>query len=123
MRIEANTIAEYLDQIPPERKQAISTLRQLIHETVPDVEESLGYNMPTYNAAGDFLAAIASQKNYMSLYMDSEVVAAHKDDLAGLNCGKSCIRFRRLEQLPLDVVRTMLLETVARRQQSGNPGE
>lgn len=123
MRIEANSIAEYLEQIPPARKQAISTLCQLIRDAVPEAEESLGYNMPTYNAAGDFLAAVASQKNYMSLYMDADVVAAHKDDLAGLNCGKSCIRFRRLEQLPLDVVRTMLQETVARRKQSGNPGE
>ena len=70
------------------------------------------YGMPTYDAAGDFIAALASQKQYVSLYMNSGVVAEHSEDLSHLNVGKSCIRFTKLEKLPLDAIRIMLEETV-----------
>jgi uncharacterized protein YdhG (YjbR/CyaY superfamily) len=91
-------------------------IRSIILETVPIAEESMRYGMPTYDAAGDFLAAVASQKQYMSLYMNTEVVAAHAVDLSHLNVGKSCIRFTKLEKLPLDVVRVMLEETLEKNQ-------
>jgi uncharacterized protein YdhG (YjbR/CyaY superfamily) len=104
-------IDDYLEALPPERERAVSTLRELILETIPEAEESLRYKMPTYEAAGDFLAAVASQKHYLSLYMNSDLVAAHKDELVHLDCGKSCIRFKRLDDLPLDTVRVILQET------------
>ena len=52
----------------------------------------------------------------MSLYLDPAVVDAHRAALHALDLGKSCVRFRRLSQLPLDVVRTMLEETVSRQE-------
>ena len=65
-------IEEYLKSLAPERERAVSTLRDLILETIPEAWESFRYKMPTYEAAGDFLAAVASQKHYLSLYMSSE---------------------------------------------------
>jgi uncharacterized protein YdhG (YjbR/CyaY superfamily) len=106
----------YLEGLPPDRKETVAALRQLILETIPDVRESFRYKMPTYDAAGDFLAAVASQKNYLSLYMNTEVIAAHRQDLAHLNCGKSCIRFKKLEDLPLETVVAILEETYAKHQ-------
>jgi hypothetical protein len=50
----------------------------------------------------------------MSLYMETEAVEDHKAELQDLDVGKSCIRFRELDKLPLDTVRTMLQETVQR---------
>jgi uncharacterized protein YdhG (YjbR/CyaY superfamily) len=70
--------------------------------------------MPTYDYAGEGLCAFASQKHYMSLYMDVELVAKHKDELSHLNPGKSCIRFTELDTLPLETVKQILRETVAR---------
>ena len=52
----------------------------------------------------------------MSLYMDPKLVEKHREELVGLDVGKSCIRFRKLEQLPMDTVRTILRETIQ------NPG-
>jgi uncharacterized protein YdhG (YjbR/CyaY superfamily) len=114
MSEKPSTVEGYLETLPEKRRNAVSRIRTTILETIPEAEESMRYGMPTYDAVGDFLAALASQKQYISLYMNSEVVAAHSDDLAHLNVGKSCIRFTKLEKLPLDVVQVMLKETVAR---------
>ena len=104
----------YLEGVQLNRKEALVQLRALIFKTVPDVEESMKYNMPTYDYAGEGLCAFASQKQYMSLYMDVDLVEEHAGDLSHLNVGKSCIRFTKLEKLPLETVKQILEETVAR---------
>jgi hypothetical protein len=46
--------------------------------------------------------------------MDMELVEGYRDRLGGLDCGKSCIRFKRLDDLPLDVIAAILHKTVER---------
>lgn len=53
-----------------------------------------------------------SQKHYMSLYMDTGIVEKHREELIALSIGKSCIRFRKIDQLPLGTIKRMLEETV-----------
>ncbi len=105
----------YLEDLVPERRAALSELRSLVFEAVPGVIETVKYRMPTYEYDGEVLCAFASQKHYMSLYMDTGLVEAHRGELAGLSVGKSCIRFRKLEMLPLDTARAILLETLAQK--------
>jgi uncharacterized protein YdhG (YjbR/CyaY superfamily) len=107
-------VDDYLKGLAPERKAALEKLRDLVFGTAPDAQESMRYKMPTYDYAGEGLCAFASQKHYMSLYMDVELVAKHKDELSHLNLGKSCIRFTELDTLPLETVKQILRETVAR---------
>jgi uncharacterized protein YdhG (YjbR/CyaY superfamily) len=97
----------------PERERAVSTLRYLIRETIPEVRVSFRCKMPTYEAAGDFLVTVTSQKHYLGLYMNHDRISAHKDDLSHLDCGKSCIRFKKLDDLPQEMVRVILRETYA----------
>ena len=106
-------VDRYLAELSPERKQALTKLRSLIFEVVPDAIESLKYRMPTYEDQGHVLCAFASQKRYMSVYLDTEVVRAHREELEGPSVGKSCVRFKRQEQVPWDTIRAMLVETVA----------
>lgn len=115
MANQSKEVESYLQTLPPGRKEALTTLRDWIHETLPGAQDVIEYGMPgTYQDA--LICSYKSQKNYMSLYMDVEIVEKHKPELdeAGLNCGKSCIRFRRLEQLPQETIKTMLLETAAK---------
>lgn len=116
MSVKNSQIDEYLQTLPEQRCQALTQLRALILDTVPDVEETIAYKMPAATLPGQehVLCSYKSQKNYISLYMDVDVVAAHEDDLADLNCGKSCIRFTRFEQLPQDAIRQMLRETATK---------
>lgn len=105
-------VDEYLAHLAPNRQAALTELRSLIFDTAPGAVENFQYRMPTYWYEGESLCALASQKHYMSLYMNVELVEKHREELAGLDVGKSCIRFRKLEKLPLDTVRAILQETV-----------
>lgn len=115
MAIETDEVDLYIGGLEPGRRAALSELRSVILETVPDAVETMRYRMPTYQLEGGVLCSVASQKHYISLYMDTELVEKHREELAGLSVGKSCIRFKSLEKLPLDTVRTILRETVQRR--------
>lgn len=112
MRIEAEDVDGYLAALPPDRRAALSRIRALIKETLPEVQESMRYGMPTFEMR-EVICSLASQKNYISLYLDTARVAAHGPALAHLKPGKSCVRFKRLDQLPLDTVRQILTETAA----------
>lgn len=119
------TVAAYLEGLPADRRRALETLRAIILGHLPaGYEEGLEFGMPsyyvplarfadTYNKRPLLLAAFASQKGYMSLYLmavygDDEARAwfekAYRDAGKKLDMGKSCVRFRSLDDLPLDVV-------------------
>ena len=117
---KSTQVDDYMVELEPTRRAALDEVRALILETVPDAKETLKYRMPTYEYRGGVLCAFASQKQYMSLYMDTELVAKHRAELAGLNVGKSCIRFRKLEKLPLATVRIILEETLQRPEYRGD---
>ncbi len=106
-------IDAYLETLPPARREALTTLRGWMHEALPTAKDVIEYGMPGL-FQDELICSYKSQKNYMSLYMDVEVVAAHKEELAHLNCGKSCIRFRRIDQLPEDTIKQMLKETAVK---------
>jgi uncharacterized protein YdhG (YjbR/CyaY superfamily) len=115
MTDQSKEIDQYIATLPDGRREAISELRTWIHETLPKATDAIEYGMPgAYQDA--LICSYKSQKHYMSLYMDVEIVAKHKAELdeAGLNCGKSCIRFRRVEQLPEETIKIMLRETAAK---------
>jgi uncharacterized protein YdhG (YjbR/CyaY superfamily) len=114
MTATSKQVDDYMAGLEPDRREALSQVRTLILETVPGATETFKYHMPTYEYRGGVLCAFASQKQYMSLYMDIDLVAKHGEELARLDLGKSCIRFRKLEVLPLDTVRTILEETLQR---------
>ena len=107
-------VDEYLENLEPKRREALTELRSLILETAPQAQEAMMYRMPTYHLGDAILCAFASQKQYMSLYVETDLVEKHRDGLVGLSVGKSCIRFRRLEQMPKEVARMILTETVER---------
>lgn len=106
-------IAAYLEKLPPERKEIILTLRQLFFDTVDQLEESFQYRMPTYIEDGHIVVALASQKHYLSLYFDVDTLDNYRDQFSHLDCGKSCVRFRKLTDLPLEIVKAILTETMA----------
>lgn len=112
---QVGSVQEYLDALPPDRKAALTELRELIRELAPRATEGIRYKMPTYMLGDGYVAGFASQKNYMSLYVDTDALARRRNalDLKGISLGKGCIRFRRYDALPLDVVRAVVAESYA----------
>ena len=127
----ATTPDEYIAALPEERQTIVRAIRDEIRRNLPDgYAEGMSYGMiawyvplerfpDTYNGQPLGLVALASQKQYVSLYLnsvygdrDTETWFRERWAATGkpLNMGKSCVRFRRLEDVPLDLVG----ETIAR---------
>ena len=93
-----NTVAQYFEAVTAERIDAMTILRNTIFEVFPNAIENMDYKLPTYKNNGLKVCAIASQKNYMALYiMNYDLLDHFKEELSSLNCGKSCIRFKELD--------------------------
>lgn len=123
---KAKTIAEYKAMLAPERRELIEYLDQLIQKTVPGLKPHFPYNMlgygsfPYLNYKGEEIEwpviALASQKQYISLYVccctSDGVYLAEKNakELGKVSVGKSCIRFKKIEDLNIAALKTLLKE-------------
>lgn len=124
-RSKATTVEEYLDELADDRRETVETVREVVRTNLPEGYEEMvqfgmiSYVVPlerypkTYNRQALQYAAIASQKNYVSLYLmsvysDAETERWFLDGYRAsgkrLDMGKACVRFRSLDDLPLDLV-------------------
>ena len=125
MRSEAASVDDYLADLPDGRRAAIEEVRDMILGALPEgyVEVMnwgmITYEVPlatyaeTYNGEPLMYAALASQKNHMavyltSIYMDEEdraqFEAQYRETGKRYDVGRSCVRFRKIEDLPLDLI-------------------
>ena len=125
MRSEALTVTQYLSELPADRREAIEAVRNTILEHLPaGYEEVMNWGMityqvpletypDTYNRQPLMYAALVSQKNHMAVYL----IGIYMDDGAQqafetayratgrrYDVGKSCVRFRKLDDLPLALI-------------------
>jgi uncharacterized protein YdhG (YjbR/CyaY superfamily) len=111
-----DAIGHYFQNLKnPAHHDDLQRLRAFVKAALPQAEEVIAYGMPAYSQNEQLLVAFASQRRHMSLYLDTDLVEQHSAELAHLDHGKGCVRFRKLEALPLDTIQTILQETVERR--------
>ena len=114
MQSSAKTVAAYLKELPADRRSALAMLRWMIRETVPEAKESMQAGMPTYAVGNCPLFALASQKHHLALYVCAwETMNKYRRKLGEANCGKGCVRFKKLDDLSLPAVQE-LLESAAK---------
>lgn len=118
MRSEATDVADYLDQLPDDRRRAVALVCERIRALTPDATETMNHGMPFYERDGEAYIAVASQKHHVSLYLvgldrtlDDHADLA--DALTGIDRGKSCLRFRpsQLERLTPEVLDPLIEAT------------
>ena len=128
----ATSVDEYLAELTLDRRSAISKVRDIILKNLPDgyVEEMrwgmISYGVPlerfpdTYNGQPLMYSALASQKRHMSLYLTNVYgdtglrewfTERYRASGKRLDMGKSCLRFRSLEDLPLGLVGEAIART------------
>jgi len=121
----AATVEAYLAELPAERREVVSKVREVVKRNLPKgynetmTSGMIAYGIPlsrypnTYNGQPLGYVALAAQKNYYALYlmgpyMDADLgkqlEAAFKQAGKKMDMGKSCLRFKKLEDLPLDAV-------------------
>ena len=132
----ATTPAAYLASLPPEHRKVIAAVRDVIKKRLPKgyVETMnwgmLAYEVPlsrypdTYNKQPLMYLALAAQKNNYAFYMTGvsndkalmdRLAAAYKSAGRKLDLGKSCLRFKSLDELPLDVIGDIVASTTVER--------
>lgn len=138
MQSKAATVEQYLSELPPERREALEAVRAVILQNLdPDYEEGMQYGMIGYYVPHRVYppgyhcdprqplpyACLASQKNHMSLslmsvYAEGEHAEWFREQWKRsgkkLDMGKSCIRFKKLADLPLDVIAEAIRRMPAR---------
>ncbi len=125
--VKAKSIEEYIDSLEEPRKSEILKIDSFIKKHAPDLRPNfnsnmLGYGMFHYKSKsgreGDWpVISLASQKNYISIYVCSitngkYLAEAYKDRLGKVTVGKSCISFKREEDVNLGVLEKVIKEAV-----------
>ncbi len=129
---KATTVAAYLKSLPPERRRVVERVRDVVLRNLPrGYRESMGYGyitygVPlktypgTYNGQPLCYAGLAAQKNHYALYLmgayadpekGKQLEAEFKKRGKKLDMGKSCLRFKTLDDLPLDVIGDTIAST------------
>ena len=137
MQSQAATPDQYVSELPPDRQELVTAIRAVINQNLPaDIEEGMQYGM-----IGWFLphrvypagyhcdrkqpvpyAGLASQKQAVSLYLfcvyvDSELSTWFQEEYRKtgkrLDMGKGCVRFKRLADVPLDLIGQVIREMPA----------
>ncbi len=129
MQSKAATVDQYLSEVPPERQEAMNKLRKVISKNLPKgFKETMGYGMMGYCVPHSIypagyhcnpkdplpFAGMASQKNsinfyHMGIYADAKLLKWFTDEyaktgLGKLDIGKSCMRFKKPENIPYDLI-------------------
>ena len=121
----AKTVDSYLAELPADRRAIISAVREVVRKNLPKgYVESMGFGMisysvplsrlaDTYNRQPLMYVALAAQKNFNTIYLmgvygDTGRTKRFKEGFAKaskkLDIGKSCVHFKTLDDLPLDVI-------------------
>jgi len=129
MQSDAKTVEEYFEALPEDRKSAMTQLRRVIIDNIPPgFSEQMSYGMVGYVVPHTTYPAgyhcdpklplpfvnIASQKNFialyhMGMYADKEMLdwftsEYPKHSSSKLDMGKSCIRFKKPDQIPYELI-------------------
>ncbi len=138
MQSKAKTVTQYLKELPSERREIVAAVRAVILKNLDDAfKEGMQYGLIGYFVPHSVypegyhcdpkqplpFAGLASQKNYLSLYLMSVYGEGKEDDWfrkewaktgKKLDMGKCCIRFRKLDDLALDVIGQAIKRVSAR---------
>jgi uncharacterized protein YdhG (YjbR/CyaY superfamily) len=129
MKIPAKTVDDYIDSLPDDRREALNELRHVIQKNLPKgFVERIGYGMPGWDVPHSIYPAgyhcdpkqplpflgYASQKNFiavyhMGIYAEPELLKWFTDEYpkhskTKLDMGKSCIRFKKPDQIPFKLI-------------------
>lgn len=129
MQSKAITVDEYIKDLPEDRKEVIEKIRKVILDNLPKgFEESMGYGMMGYAVPHSIypkgyhcdpkaplpFIGLASQKNFIALYhmgiyaepslLDWFVSEFPKHSKSKLDMGKSCIRFKKMDDIPYELI-------------------
>lgn len=101
------TIDEYISHYPQNVQELLQSLRDVIIKTVPEAEEKISYQMPTFALRGN-LVHFAAYKNHIGFYPTPSGITKFKDRLSAYKTAKASVQFPLNKPLPYELIREIV---------------
>jgi len=104
---------EYIETFPPDVQKILEELRATIKAAVPETEETISYNLPTFTLNGKYLIYFAGWKKHVSIYPIPSGTEAFNKEISKYADGKGTLKFPLDKPLPLKLIRQIVNNRVA----------
>lgn len=106
---KAATVDDWLSDLAASDQQVFKHLRAACLQELPNWEERMQWGMPGYGPLGqDNAVSFNAQKRHIAFYAGPTAIERFQERLAGIDCGKGCVRYRNADDIDFDVVRAIL---------------
>jgi uncharacterized protein YdhG (YjbR/CyaY superfamily) len=109
------TIDAYIAAQPAAVQAVLTELRNRIHQAVPDAEESMSYDIPTFKRNGKYFVYMAAWQKHISMYPIPSGDAALEQEMAPYRAGKGTLQFPLEDPLPYELIDRVVHMLVAQR--------
>ncbi|WP_019911963.1 iron chaperone [Paenibacillus sp. HW567] len=106
-KITYESIDDYIAKSPLEVQEKLEALRKVIRESVPEAQEKISYQMPTFYLHGN-LVHFAAFKKHIGFYPAPRGIEAFKEELAQYKGAKGSVQFPLNQPLPYDLIRRIV---------------
>ena len=112
---KAATVDDWLDGLATSDRLIFEQLRDVCRQELAGWEERMQWGMPGYGPSRrDNTVSFNRQKRHIAFYAGPTAIERFQERLAGIDCGKGCVRYRNAGQVDLAVIRAMLRDIYAR---------
>lgn len=106
--MKPTTIDEYIALCPAEYRERLEELRKVIREAIPEVTETISWNMPSFRYHG-IVAQFMLHKNHIGFYPFPSGIEIFLQETSQYKTGKGSIQFPLSEPIPYELVRKVVL--------------
>jgi uncharacterized protein YdhG (YjbR/CyaY superfamily) len=101
-------IDEYIAGFPNDVQQILQKIRMTISKAAPDAEETISYQIPTFNLEGKYLVYFAAYKKHIGLYPAPRGIEKFKKELSVYEGGKGTVRFPLDKPIPFGLIKRIV---------------
>jgi uncharacterized protein YdhG (YjbR/CyaY superfamily) len=108
MKTEYKNIDEYIASFEGEVKNKLTQIRELIHKLVPEISETISYQMPTFVLNGN-LVHFAGYKKHIGFYPTPSGISNFEEEISKYKYAKGSVQFPLNEELPIELISRIIL--------------
>lgn len=113
MKSFAKNFDRYLKELYVPKREVMIKLKDAILEIAPESKVIMNWGMPTFTYKGESYLAIAAHGNFFSIYIWTfDWKKELKSMIKNINTGKICIRFKKLETIPNELLRELVIRSL-----------
>lgn len=116
MSVTTATVDDYIASFSREKQAILTEIRNTIKEVVPDAQEVISYQIPTFKKNG-MLVAFAGYTNHVGFYPLPSGIEKFKEEISAYKWAKASVQFPWDQPMPLDLIRRL---TLFRKQENNN---